>query len=205
MLILHPFLSTRHSAYRWCLQCREEADRKRVAPMDTSPEVDIDMIPTEACIPTLVIRPSGTSSSTSSDAPGDVSRKPVKGCGPSKVYRFYFAYSGIAEIPHDSSTDISAYYEVPSATTKDEVRADVVAIESEAETDEEKLGVHEGMLSLTIRAHLGGAMLDLVVQPLEGCFMAGSKVEPRLPRPLCTSMPSIDGVYCIRKLHPSLA
>jgi len=41
------------------------------------------------------------------------------------------------EIPNDSSIDILACSEVPSATTRDEVRANVVASESKAETKEE--------------------------------------------------------------------
>ncbi|KAG5585708.1 hypothetical protein H5410_046142 [Solanum commersonii] len=38
---------------------REKDDRRRVAPMDTSPEVDIDLIPAEASLPTPTSEPSG--------------------------------------------------------------------------------------------------------------------------------------------------
>uniref|UniRef100_M1DJP2 Integrase core domain containing protein n=1 Tax=Solanum tuberosum TaxID=4113 RepID=M1DJP2_SOLTU len=49
---------------------RNEADRRRATPVDTSPEVDIAMIPAKACMPTPATRPSCTSSSTPFDAPG---------------------------------------------------------------------------------------------------------------------------------------
>jgi len=47
------------------------------------------------------------------------------------------------EIPDDLSADIPTYFEVPPATTWDDIRVDVAAAESEAETDEGHLGVQE--------------------------------------------------------------
>ncbi|KAG5619763.1 hypothetical protein H5410_004981 [Solanum commersonii] len=56
---------------------------------------------------------------------------------------YFTSLFGMVEIPNDSSIDILAYFEVPLDTTEDDIRADVAAAESEAETYEEQLGVHE--------------------------------------------------------------
>jgi len=40
---------------------RDEADKRRAAPVDTSLEVDVDMLPTKTIMPPQVIGPSGTS------------------------------------------------------------------------------------------------------------------------------------------------
>lgn len=45
------------------------------------------------------------------------------------------------EIPDYLDTNISIYSDVPSVTTRDKVRADEMAAESEGEIDEEKIGV----------------------------------------------------------------
>ncbi|KAG5632190.1 hypothetical protein H5410_003907 [Solanum commersonii] len=45
---------------------REEADRRRTAPIDTSPEVDIDFIPAKESLPTPTSRPSRTSTTSQS-------------------------------------------------------------------------------------------------------------------------------------------
>uniref|UniRef100_M1D8R1 Polyprotein protein n=1 Tax=Solanum tuberosum TaxID=4113 RepID=M1D8R1_SOLTU len=48
---------------------------------------------------------------------------------------------GTLEIPDDLDTGMPAYYDVPPTTTEDEVRAEHVAAESEAEIDEEILSI----------------------------------------------------------------
>uniref|UniRef100_M1DNQ9 Putative plant transposon protein domain-containing protein n=1 Tax=Solanum tuberosum TaxID=4113 RepID=M1DNQ9_SOLTU len=52
---------------------REESDKKRVGPVDTSLEVGIDSIPAEASLPTLASGTSGTSAPTSSSQPPSAS------------------------------------------------------------------------------------------------------------------------------------
>uniref|UniRef100_M1DXW4 Integrase core domain containing protein n=1 Tax=Solanum tuberosum TaxID=4113 RepID=M1DXW4_SOLTU len=49
---------------------REEADMRRAAPLDASPEVDVETIPVEEPLPTPGSGTSGTHASTSSQAPG---------------------------------------------------------------------------------------------------------------------------------------
>ncbi|KAG5615193.1 hypothetical protein H5410_015017 [Solanum commersonii] len=67
------------------------------------------------------------------------------------------------KIPDDPRIDIPTYSKVPTATTKDEVRVDVVVAESEAETDEEQFGVHEDVFFDDL-VDLESAMVDSSVQ-----------------------------------------
>ncbi|KAK4709910.1 hypothetical protein R3W88_004423 [Solanum pinnatisectum] len=82
-----------------------------------------------------------------------------------------FSTVEILDVP---STDISVCSEMPLTTTGDETRANDVVVESEAETDEEQLDVHEETVYDDM-ADLEGAMVHTVVQAsLRDVSMLGS-------------------------------
>ncbi|KAK4707218.1 hypothetical protein R3W88_033233 [Solanum pinnatisectum] len=81
---------------------------------------------------------------------------------------------GMVEIPEVSSTDISSCSKVPPTTIRDETRVDDVAAGSEAETDEEKLGVREETFYDDL-ADLEGAMFEIARQAsLQDTSLVGS-------------------------------
>uniref|UniRef100_M1DK10 Putative plant transposon protein domain-containing protein n=1 Tax=Solanum tuberosum TaxID=4113 RepID=M1DK10_SOLTU len=55
---------------------RDEADRKRGAPVDTSPEVDVDMLPTEIIMPLQASGPISTSGPSISETPSPTPAPP---------------------------------------------------------------------------------------------------------------------------------
>jgi len=58
---------------------QDEADRRIATPVDTSPEVDVESIPIEACLPNPDSGPSGTPTTTPSQAPGSsAASKPTR-------------------------------------------------------------------------------------------------------------------------------
>uniref|UniRef100_M1DHC4 Polyprotein protein n=1 Tax=Solanum tuberosum TaxID=4113 RepID=M1DHC4_SOLTU len=81
---------------------------------------------------------------------------------------------GTVEIPDDMDTDMSSCSDMPPDTIRDEIRADEVVVESEAETDEEQLGVHEETTYEGL-TKVKEAMVTSAVQTLfRETFMAGS-------------------------------
>jgi len=81
---------------------------------------------------------------------------------------------GTVEIPDDLDIDIPACSDVPPATTGDEVRADDAAAESEAETDDDQLGVQEETVFEGL-TEVDEAMVHAVQTSLRDTFMAGSR------------------------------
>uniref|UniRef100_M1DCW5 Putative plant transposon protein domain-containing protein n=1 Tax=Solanum tuberosum TaxID=4113 RepID=M1DCW5_SOLTU len=122
----------------------DEADRKRTAPVDASPDVDVDYIPVEESLPNPASGPSGTPASTSSQVPGSsVVSQPTR-----------ITQSMILKMGHlDHSTDVrSTRLEAEDALASSEMLPtttgyvhmdDVAADESEVETDKEQLNAQE--------------------------------------------------------------
>uniref|UniRef100_M1D9I4 Polyprotein protein n=1 Tax=Solanum tuberosum TaxID=4113 RepID=M1D9I4_SOLTU len=137
---------------------REEGDRRRTAPVDTSPEVDVDLIHTKASLPTPT---SGSSTnsipSSSSQAPGTSSSSQSTKITQAMILRMgHLAHSTDTSIDTPTTrveacesrqretSEISALKaKIPPATTGDVPRDEAAVDESDAETDEEQITIRE--------------------------------------------------------------
>ncbi|KAG5571578.1 hypothetical protein H5410_061344 [Solanum commersonii] len=135
---------------------REEADRRRAALIDTSPEVDIDLLPEEASSTTPAFGPSGTAViSTSSQNVILAALTPLRGsiddlsirvttCERRKgeASEVTALQAEIADLRKDDVDDEDDL-EIPQATTGDVQRDESTMNESNAETDEEQIQMQE--------------------------------------------------------------
>uniref|UniRef100_M1D8P6 Putative plant transposon protein domain-containing protein n=1 Tax=Solanum tuberosum TaxID=4113 RepID=M1D8P6_SOLTU len=137
----------------------EEADGRRAAPVDASPKNDVEMIPTEAPLPTLASRPSGHD-------PEDMALSPFCRCEATRLevlvpwmiesvilatltplqesidtltarVKTCESRQGATSEARDDVDDLTTS-EIPPATTRDIQMDDIAADESEAETDEKQ-------------------------------------------------------------------
>uniref|UniRef100_M1BEY8 Polyprotein protein n=1 Tax=Solanum tuberosum TaxID=4113 RepID=M1BEY8_SOLTU len=103
---------------------RDEADRRRAAPVDAFPEVDVEYIPAEASLPTLASGPTSTPVSNFSQ----------------KRRRLFEVHKHHFPLESAKDRDSPAKSEMPPGTIEDVPMEDVAAAESEVDTDEEQLG-----------------------------------------------------------------
>ncbi|KAG5630441.1 hypothetical protein H5410_002158 [Solanum commersonii] len=129
---------------------REEADRRRAAPVDTSPEVNIDSIPTEASLPTPASGPSVLLPllllHTSRGETFEVTTLKVEVVDLIKDVEYLKStiFTSLLEAADD--LDAPDTSKIPPATTRDVHRDDATVDESDAETEEEQIEMQEERL-----------------------------------------------------------
>uniref|UniRef100_M1D8U5 Polyprotein protein n=1 Tax=Solanum tuberosum TaxID=4113 RepID=M1D8U5_SOLTU len=132
---------------------REEVDRRKTAPMDTSPEVNVDLKPTETSLPTPTSGSSGDDLENGESIPlaemretrqeetSDVTglKTEVADFGKDVNYLKFTDFTSLLEATDDKDAlETSAF---PPVTTKDVRRNEAIVDESDDETDEEQIGI----------------------------------------------------------------
>uniref|UniRef100_M1DZA1 Putative plant transposon protein domain-containing protein n=1 Tax=Solanum tuberosum TaxID=4113 RepID=M1DZA1_SOLTU len=144
---------------------QEEIDRRRVAPTDTSPEVNVDALPAETPSHTPASEPSGIP-----DPPSSFSQAP-------------------------DDTDIPETYGIPSTTPGDVQTNDAGHTESKTKTDEEKVAVHDKVLSKSQE--------DIIFRDLPNLVeMVVQLVTQTVPAEPPTIAPSGSGIASIFEATP---
>ncbi|KAG5631056.1 hypothetical protein H5410_002773 [Solanum commersonii] len=116
---------------------REETNRRRTAPVDTSLEVDIGSIPAKASLPTLASGPSSTFAPSSSlqGETSEVTASKAKVADMRKDVDYLKSTDFTSLLEAADDVDAPETSEVSLATTRDVHRDDTSVDESDVETD----------------------------------------------------------------------